>query len=1108
MSPTDSDLLGRYVGQQAEEAFADLVHRHLDLVYSAALRQVDGDHATAADVTQAVFTDLARKAGRLTSHTSLTGWLYTSTRFLAANARRADERRRQREQQALAMNSILPTDPEPDWDQLRPVLDESLHSLTEPDREAVLWRYFEQRSHGEIGTRLGVSENAARMRIDRALDKLRSRLSARGIESTSAALGLMLSQRAVLAAPAGLSTQVSQQAMSQAAIRGVRPLTTVAPWRRWLVPVAVGVVLLSVGILSPRLWRRDEAGFPVSASDARPGNSTVAAVTAVDEGNDGPSSRSAPGTDSAQGIAAQDSSATNVLNLLVLAADSGKPLPNIPIGSWSYGGERRARKEWVTLRDGTCRVLYSDAASELELVTQADGFADTRLVWNPRRGEKIPASYTVRLGRPVKLGGRVVDADGKPVAGAKVGFNHEEDPANSKRPESHEFGWIEVTTDEDGRWEINRIADDMVRRIYGGARHPVHVDAPVLFVGKDSEAERALRSGTHVFHLGRPVTVTGLVVDQDGQPVAGATVASGEVGNTARREGVSDAEGRFKLEGCPSGKTLISAQASGFAVTTKEVELSARMAPVHLVLHPGSLLRLRLVDREGKAVPRAHAWLNTFSQTDPAPAQAEVDLRSDSEGRIVWEEAPDAELAFDLYAQGYMRVSEYKVRPDGEEHVVTMPSGLTVFGTVRNASTGQPIPKFRIITGWPQTNYRTGVTNAAWSTLERFWLNFAGGEFRHTYDEGVIGGVKNPGYILKFEAEGYASYISRIMAADEGEVRLDVSLNPADHREVTVVTPEGKPAAQAELALLGQGGRATYTGGSFDPNNGHGMIRMIADAHGRVTLSTDDTLERVFIVHPSGFADLDPAAMASETTWMLLPWGRIEGQWMIGDQPIPNRELWLQSAEGDNDPFQFEFPTFGVKTDAQGRFSYDRVPPGRRRVVRMTRQDHGNGHTSWRHGRATEVEVKPGEITEVNLGNTGYSASLKLVWPAGLARDPEWLIIGGIHTPHPTFPPDVAGNPEAMARWQQTPEFRAAVLNVRRFELSVLGDQVVAEEVEPGDYEVTLMVMKKSEGLGSMTPVLMGNCRAHVPVEPGSGSLNLGEIILQATPAAGPLTPK
>src|SRR5215510_1433592 len=99
----DGDMLRDYAQRRSEEAFAELVRRHVDLVYSAALRQLNGDVHLAQDVTQTVFSDLARKAGSLSDRRDLAGWLYTSTHFAAAKAVRTEQRRHTREQEAHAM---------------------------------------------------------------------------------------------------------------------------------------------------------------------------------------------------------------------------------------------------------------------------------------------------------------------------------------------------------------------------------------------------------------------------------------------------------------------------------------------------------------------------------------------------------------------------------------------------------------------------------------------------------------------------------------------------------------------------------------------------------------------------------------------------------------------------------------------------------------------------------------------------------------------------------------------------------------------------------------------------------------------------------------------
>ncbi len=212
----DAELLRRYAEDQDEAAFAELVRRHVNLVHSAALRQVNGDAHLAADVTQVVFTDLARKAAALASHRVLAGWLFTSTRYAAAKAVRTERRRAAREQEA----QLMPDDDSTarlDWARVRPVLDAALGELKEGDRAAILLRFFEGRDFADVGARLHVSDNAARMRVDRALDKLRALLARRGVASTTGALAAALGAEAVIAAPAGLATAVTGAALSGAA---------------------------------------------------------------------------------------------------------------------------------------------------------------------------------------------------------------------------------------------------------------------------------------------------------------------------------------------------------------------------------------------------------------------------------------------------------------------------------------------------------------------------------------------------------------------------------------------------------------------------------------------------------------------------------------------------------------------------------------------------------------------------------------------------------------------------------------------------------------------------------------------------------------------------
>ncbi len=216
---TDAELLRRYANDHSEAAFTELVQRHIGLVYSCALRGVGHDAHLAEDVTQKVFCDLARKASSLLTRPALSGWLYVGTHHAAAAVVRQERRRKVREEHAFIMENILhpaASGPDPDWSRLRPLLDELILELNEADRDAVILRFFEKRPFAEIAATLHLSEDAARKRADRAVEKLRTRLAERGVTSGMGALAFALAGQAAAAVPVTLATSVTGSALAAA----------------------------------------------------------------------------------------------------------------------------------------------------------------------------------------------------------------------------------------------------------------------------------------------------------------------------------------------------------------------------------------------------------------------------------------------------------------------------------------------------------------------------------------------------------------------------------------------------------------------------------------------------------------------------------------------------------------------------------------------------------------------------------------------------------------------------------------------------------------------------------------------------------------------------
>ena len=207
-SLTDQQLLREYADRRSEAAFAELVRRHVDFVYSAALRMVC-DAQLAEDVTQGAFLALAQNAHRLSDCPAISGWLHRTAQNLAAKTVRTDVRRRAREQEAAAMNELLSAETDATWNEIAPHLDAALGALSDADRDALVLRYFERKSALEMAQTLGVSAEAAQKRVSRAVVRVREFFVKRGVTVGASGLIVLISANAVQAAPVGLAASIS-----------------------------------------------------------------------------------------------------------------------------------------------------------------------------------------------------------------------------------------------------------------------------------------------------------------------------------------------------------------------------------------------------------------------------------------------------------------------------------------------------------------------------------------------------------------------------------------------------------------------------------------------------------------------------------------------------------------------------------------------------------------------------------------------------------------------------------------------------------------------------------------------------------------------------------
>ncbi len=968
----DWRLLREYVDRGSEVAFAALVKRHLNLVYSVALRRLGDPHA-AEDVAQSVFCLLASKARQLGSDTALVSWLYQTACFKASKYWRSETRRRQREQEAVLMTSTNSDDTAASWQQLAPYLDDAMNELGEQDRLAILQRFFQRKPLREIGEALGIGEDAARMRVSRALDKLRGSLVRNTAVRSSALLGPVLAEWAVQSAPVSVEPFVQSAVLAAIKIASAPSLLstilTLMRKRKLKTALVTGLVILTA--VTVLIWLRPRGPNPV----------TTVALTQSEEPATPETIAEAPSITDLQPTALAATPELQPpnrieLRLALVGAETGQPIPDGEVQCLAEIGPKSSLKTLRSDREGVVRVTVDPNTAQLDLTTRIEGFADTRLSWRTDRGERIPREYTLRLRQPVSLGGWVLEASGRPVSGAKVELNGG-DVRPGIRPE-FPIADLTANTDESGQWRANRIAPELVRQLWIRATHPDLITSARVNLSVDPEIERQFRDASHVFRLGAATPVLGRVLDAYGQPVHGAKIIAGGLHSVDTRETKTTPDGSFALTGCPAGTLLLTAQATGFAPTAIESEVSATSGPVTIVLTEGKPLPVRVLDRGGNPLARAAVWVvpdhESFRIGGGIQPQFRLEASTDAEGRVMFTNVPDCALWAAAGLRGYISDSAISARAGEPELVLSLHPILTVTGTVRDSSTGQGVPKFRVVAGRPEPG------GPYWSAIDRFQMTFEGGSFRHVFDEGVTSGT-NLGYVLKFEAKGYAPSISRIIAPDEGVAELDILLQPVMARQVTVFNPDQTPAAYADVGLvssrtLARNGSALHlVPGGFDRSYaGDEKLLEKTDEVGQIKLELAQDIRSIIVANSSGYLEVAASEVQDGAVIRVQPWGQITGTLPLREGQKEISQVTFEfDPQRENEIFAQFNSGFRVTPDSRGAFEFPLAPPGRHHVIELV----PSSKNSWTHGRVVEVEVRAGETTQAKFGRAESKAAAR-----------------------------------------------------------------------------------------------------------------------------------
>jgi hypothetical protein len=978
------------------------------------------------------------------------------------------------------------------WKNVAPILDEGLGRLRETDRDAIILRFFQNEPLGKVGEKLGVSEEAAGKRIARALETLRGFFGRRGFSITSGILAASLTKHSAQAAPVHLGSSVITSVFMHA------PVTTAAhyalvqetlkAWQwtkaKWLMGLG-SAAAVAVLLIAPSLPARYDSG----RSQTLPAKVQLAAATSAK--ND---------------IAGSDPAAVSPMSTTA-AAPAGPVFKFQAIDGVTGRGLAGARVLAVVAQDpqhiDTKTNLVTDAQGRCEIPMVfsncqmvgagviADGYEERSVFAGGN--EPVPAGWVLKMYRGGTIGGVVQDESGRPVANANIlvqFFGTGDSSAREfqrERPGFPDDNIVVATTDAFGHWQF-RSAPETNGDFFVAVRHSQFPNANFQTDADSRNYVQPNRVALELLHAGRAVLVLksgsafgGFVTDEQQNPIANAKVQFGENFDGKGPTATTDAKGAFTLNNLKVGSGHITVTAPGFAPERLPVDVASDSKPLTVQLKPGALLRVRVVDENGKGMPDVDVRLQGWRGNNTLEWLG----ATDNDGCVSWDSAPVDQLDIFAGKKGYFYSRQNFMTADGEEHVIKMRRELTVSGWALDAATGQAITDFKAVPGADRLELAHGTNGQYCVTFHEF----------------------NPPLQVTIEADGYEPLVSEAISSDTNQVVWNAQLKKLDPNQAiagTIVFPDGTPAVGAQVALCTQQGGVMVGRGKF-LDYGDSPVKN-TDDKGQFLFAPDNTASVVVAIHPRGYASIDLHHAARPLVIQLQPWGRIEGSLKLRTESNAGRDIILgkvnytpQAGPGVN----FDLRSFTVTTDDNGNFVFDQAPPGSANLYMSAGLGIPFSHQ-------TPVLVPASGTVQVQIGGTGVIIKGRFVLsdPARTIHWPKQVWVASIGTKLAPLAVPTDLPPQKRRAWVQA--FDASDAGIARarasrsFPLNVSDDgSFSVEGVPPGDYALNASFAKetvdRSNFTGGRVP-LIGSAHQDVTISDqptDAKEVDLGTVMVQ-----------